>query len=521
MTILDVSFLHVVCDYHVCLCFAIYFLIGIFVDVVLDEKGSRLSDVGEAWHVRGLNTAGLSSSDCITAYVREQSKTLWNTLCGLQSGSQDNYRGCWVTGPPGIGKSTEVWGWGLWMSTQITEQRKNMLWVHQTEEYTAKFVKVIDGIISAKELEYNTPLEFRDCLRQIMKECSNISLIILDGIMKDMKAHVIFLCREFNQVIVVACTSYQAYDIRTEEIAGPLAKFDYSVTMDSWTLADYKECRDKKICFSGLSDNDLEARYYVAGGSMRLMQLGIPDATKTLDYKLSKVENKSVLLRGMGGPGANNAVNTLLSLHCGQTRIVSQYVMVSLSRTVDDAFITEARSINRDNPSWQGWVFELLFLKTLRKSTKVPICDAAGTPVIPAEISRCLDYDGTKLEGLVSGTLYIPTRWNQGCFDAVFYYESQDVKNFVFMNATIAASHDYKFRYLAYFLEHTIGTPAARELAHRNVRVTMAAVVSESAFDKHVVENGAKEDKEYVQNFDAQFNGDIMKWKLTTNNYQV
>jgi predicted NACHT family NTPase len=43
-------------------------------------------------------------------YVREESKLLWETL----NNAVENKQNLSVNGPPGTGKSTEVWAWALW-----------------------------------------------------------------------------------------------------------------------------------------------------------------------------------------------------------------------------------------------------------------------------------------------------------------------------------------------------------------------------------------------------------------------
>jgi hypothetical protein len=48
----------------------------------------------------------------------------------------------------------------------------------------------------------------------------------------------------------------------------------------------------------------------------------------------------------------------------------------------------------------------------------------------------------------------IPTKWNQACFDAIFYHRKGVVD---FVQVTLAKTHTYKLQHLEPFLEKLIG----------------------------------------------------------------
>ena len=192
------------------------------------------------------------------------------------------------------------------------------------------------------------------------------------------------------------------------------------------------------------------------------------------------------------------------------------YALRKLAAEVDDSFIRCAKNYNLNNSSWQGWVFELAFLQRFHCSTRhnVP-CSMFGDNNVTQfsrNISVIREYDGSKLKDLSDGTVFIPFKWNQGCFDAVYYFVSDGIRHFMFFGATIAETHDYKFQYIATFLDHAIGTPAFRAPNLNDVRVSMVAVTSTNNFDRHDVTKGTRDDVASVTPYDETFAGNVCKY---------
>jgi hypothetical protein len=144
------------------------------------------------------------------------------------------------------------------------------------------------------------------------------------------------------------------------------------------------------------------------------------------------------------------------------------------------------QSFDTYNPAWQGWVFEFRLLHTLTKIKNtsevlnLPSLDEASYPALNVLVSNVLRYSGPDKgrKSFENNTLFIPEKWNQGCFDAVYFHENNGQRCFDFLNATIAESHVFKFQHMAFFLGWAIGSPTARDSAYSDVKVTLYAVTS-------------------------------------------
>jgi hypothetical protein len=109
-------------------------------------------------------------------YVRDETRNLWRTLEGLGTGGT---RGVWVSGPPGVGKSTEVYAWGMHHATRVGSERRNMLWVHQSSESCYEFVRIVDGLMSRASIDLCN-------VDKILEECGGCEILIFDAVKQHM-----------------------------------------------------------------------------------------------------------------------------------------------------------------------------------------------------------------------------------------------------------------------------------------------------------------------------------------------
>jgi len=79
----------------------------------LAEETAAIGDVGSLFDISNFKYLGLAGSNQI--YVRRESKRLWETLEALTASDL-----LYVDGPPGVGKSTELYGWCMHKSQTIT-----------------------------------------------------------------------------------------------------------------------------------------------------------------------------------------------------------------------------------------------------------------------------------------------------------------------------------------------------------------------------------------------------------------
>lgn len=475
-------------------------------DIEHDNYSAPPHDSTTAWMVPHLNFAGLADIQH-GIFVREETRNLWTTLEGLgvENGQK---RGVWISGPPGVGKSTEVYAWGMYRAKHIGSERCNMLWVHQSSE-SYEIVKIVDGSMVGTTMKN---------IDEIVDMCEGLDIIIFDAVRSGMKNLVLEALDKFQNAVIVACTSYQSGSINQELWAKyqPIFNFDYTVY--SWTWEQYVEAHEAGV-FGEIDLDMLQEKFYCCGGCIRLMTRRLDDIVHYFAKKLGEVNEKSVLLGGLGGVSSPAAVNSLVSVRpsdeaTDMSYVVSQYVSRKLSLVVEDSFMAKMQFVNGDNPAWQGWVFEFRLLHNLRRmmntgeALNLLSLDEASCPALNVLINSVLIYSGPEnpKKPFNNNTLFIPEKWNQGCFDAVYFHENDAGKRcFEFLNATIAESHIFKCQHMANFLHWAIGTPAAREPAHNDVKVTLYAVTSLSNRNRFNLNTCKVVDHISILNYDPSF----------------
>ena len=448
--------------------------------------------------------------------MRDETRDLWQALEGLGTGDS-NMRGMWISGPPGVGKSTEVYAWGMHHATRTDSERRNMLWVHESSKTCYEFVKVFEGSMTTTTTTASIDYE------NILGECGGCDILIFDAVKQQMMDLVVSAIQRFENAIIVACTSYQSGNMNQEQFF-KFGCFNFDYTVYSWTWDQYKAAHEAGVFGEEVDLEVLREKFYYCGGCIRLMVRNVDIITSFLNKALNKVEDKRVLLEGVGGLSSAAAVNSLVSVRPSETAtdityVVSQFVSRQLSLIVDDSFLQKLQLVNTDNPAWQGWVFEfrLLYSMTKVKNTgevyNLLSLDEASCPVLNVLVSFVLKYirPGGDQPQLSENTFFIPERWNQGCFDAVYFHYNDGKRCFDFLNATIAESHVFKCQHMADFLQWAIGTPAARALPHSDVKVTLFAVTHFNNRNRFDLTKCEVMDHESVQNFDPSFNQQTLK----------
>lgn len=494
-----------------------------------------LDAAARTWIVNGLNYAGIGSTSSLTTYVRRESRDLWETLSSLTvcqdlacTGQCDTKRGVWITGPPGVGKSTELFGWGMYMATHPGPSRRNMLWMHLLEDHIyIAIVRVIDGVT------YHS--KFRKVsvdITHLLELAHDCSLILLDAFRADMKGFVHSFYTEFPQALIVACTSYQCREFNSEYWASMNHLQLTGCVVFSWTWEQYCEAWRAGVFGSELSLVALEELYYYAGGTIRSMFSKPHKVKEFLSHKLAALSDFGLLLKGFAGEFSPLVLNSLISIShennigfTSSSRLVSEYVVKAVSQKVDETFTMEARRLNVGNPSWQGWIFELEFLRNLRHMSLSSgwehhcflSCRGDEGTVTPIElrVQGYSEFDGTSAPPLVNDSIIVPTRWNQGCFDAVHYSVEGGVRRFLFMNATISQVHDFNFQHIADFLYLATSAAGFRQPSPADICITMAAVTPESVQFKSI--GGRRDNIEAVQNFDRAFEGHVQSFFMSYN----
>jgi hypothetical protein len=175
-------------------------------------------------------------------------------------------------------------------------------------------------------------------------------------------------------------------------------------------------------------------------------------------------------------------------------------------------FVTEARATLPNNPSWQGWVFELEVLVRLRRNKCLCVRANDEPTARKFSASYIVTYDfKTNASGEYwrnelarHNTICIPTQWNNAAFDFVHIAIDVDEDRYdvTFFNATIAATHRFDYQYVAQFLEVLFPLPpGVKKRPLFKVRVAFIVVVPTASVSFECVQ----ENKVSVQNYDDTF----------------
>ena len=432
-------------------CFSYFFLCTLFsiscktpsgnlawnsVDISVQDAISKDVNI---WKVSNLNRAHLAGN--VTHYVRKEARCLYDDLSRLSiTGNEANGRAMWVDGCPGVGKSTTLFGWGLHQATIEIKEKKKVLWVHfEKERYYLLKIEKGNGMECTLAGEKWAQIEVL---------AKSFDIVLLDGVKEHMKT-LFATIYELEHCVVVACTSYQSggYNPEADD------KISYTTHhMDSWTLEQYKEAKIAGV----ILPDDLEQAYFYGGGSIRYLLWEI-DALKTRFAKyVERVEKPTTLLSGVQGVMSAPAVNALMQRFGNHTCVVSQYALRLLSTKVDMEFVSAAEGVFTENPSWQGWVLELKFM-VMCKIGDVTV-ELENDKVTWKHSGSITSWDGTDIEPgtLANNTWIIPGKWNQGCFDAIYFYQQGKVDIIQVTRAT--ENHEYKFRHIEPFIQNLANT---------------------------------------------------------------
>ena len=161
-----------------------------------------------------------------------------------------------------------------------------------------------------------------------------------------------------------------------------------------------------------------------------------------LNIDITRINDCALLLSGLQGEANANAVNALMQRFGDETSIVSEYVVKALSKKVDMEFVNSASRVMTANPVWQGWVFELRFF-VLCKTHTVAINLKHPKESLVWEKSKILEVKDAECidKGTLSNKTWIFPKWNQSCFDALYFHEYGRLD---FVQITTANSHVYK-----------------------------------------------------------------------------
>eukprot|EP01041_Mallomonas_annulata_P014296 gene14296-30421_t len=287
---------------------------------------------------------------------------------------------------------------------------------------------------------------------------NRVNLVVVNGSFSEDFFYSICNTKIYHpKISLIICTSFQTMNVKPRYALRLCCEW---FTMCSWQYEEYKSAE-----YSGalkFEEEDIQDRYYYAGGNIRLMNDTIIKIKATLDQHLSEVDNISYLLSGSVGYSSESAKDSPIAIfYEGSnfvTSVLSQYVGKKLSDTCSEEIIKKCRNIMSGNQSWQGWVTELEVLGKIQLSSDFRVWNEDNTC---EKWSRC---DGLSIQEfwheddldkntLAVGQYLIPSKWNHGCYDGVYIVESKKLR---ILQITRGQSHSsYKMDLLVPLLHKT------------------------------------------------------------------
>eukprot|EP01126_Amoeba_proteus_P002895 TRINITY_DN10942_c0_g1_i6.p1 TRINITY_DN10942_c0_g1~~TRINITY_DN10942_c0_g1_i6.p1 ORF type:complete len:642 (-),score=100.40 TRINITY_DN10942_c0_g1_i6:126-2051(-) len=402
-----------------------------------DEQFAILPNIG---------ASGLESPSSVF-YVRRQSAILWKELTNKN-------RNIFVTGPPGSGKSSLVWAYCIFASSN-----QIVLWIHIYRLGNYQFTVLKDGCFQSYILDSMPSLDQEGVL------------VVVDGVTRKTQTGVLgsvsswFLkSREKNRFILVS------------SLGLTLAQEDYQVLhlhvlyTYGWTMDEYKEaCSHEEFYNSvkkNLSNNALSKdealceKEHLAGHSARWFFGFTVEQTKSDIATFVGHTTDCNILDGTASD--SEVVNHLVTRLEGNEKcvVVSKFVLQCLTKKWGAEFITIATNYSNAlkvrNGAFDGWIFQFDFLQRVEAKEKIPMI--FGTKVEQWEFTKCIDYtnltdlDAVGLKKEIDGVALIPQNVQQGCFDLLQLFPSQNLCRAI--QLTVGEGHGLLMRYVVEVLDH-------------------------------------------------------------------
>lgn len=426
--------------------------------------------VGRFVDVKQKKLAGFSVDEC-RLYVRQETVGLWKML---ETTTASN-RNLSVDGPPGTGKSTEVWAWALW---KAVENKQKVTWFHFSKKAAIKVV--IDGVAMTISSGYSA--EIVDINR------SDGSILVVDGLTKADSVNINRGCSAWRHqgklqgesrcFVVVSSVSVTVALEQDRE-----AEIE-TFTVGSWSLKQYEDaCMDDTLYAEVKSklvvDGDAEialgreelilSKYRFAGGCARWMfEFGYVDWLKDFNGHLAKIGSYKNIFTEGGGDEAVMAANHLRGVSIVETVagrekkyfFISEYAAMELGKKCDDKrkFLISSyeKADEVDNPSFRGWIFEFDVDYQLQEAARTAAKEL-GVTIRPTNVSEQWKVDKYitfstvpslaaeikqfELEATQSELWAKPAKWNQAAYDFLCFQKVKGTLHMKAVNATGGGKH--------------------------------------------------------------------------------
>eukprot|EP00471_Norrisiella_sphaerica_P001679 CAMPEP_0184485414 /NCGR_PEP_ID=MMETSP0113_2-20130426/7028_1 /TAXON_ID=91329 /ORGANISM="Norrisiella sphaerica, Strain BC52" /LENGTH=630 /DNA_ID=CAMNT_0026866849 /DNA_START=111 /DNA_END=2001 /DNA_ORIENTATION=- len=444
-----------------------------------EEIEPQVPSTGNFFTVSALKTAGLSPENSPenqkSLYCREDAFEHWKSLCQLAPGDAMN-----LYGPPGVGKSILTWAWAIW---EWKTRKKSVLWIHVRRGLRCEVV----FLRGTSMLNYKGTVGHDEALT-IMKgeDAMNVDIAIVDGVRGDLEQHQLFTqylhkIKENENRISVEVSSLSG---KRDSVAEHMWKFKRQ-RIAAWKKEQIlKACQNANFCktieskIGGNPNEDIVDRvlrkYYYAGHSARWMfARTIDEVVSEIESKMESVQNESDLFGLKGGERAREAVNHLFAVvegHGGKKvrTFTSEHVVKQVAWKLGSEVVKYAYNVAATlrNPSFDGWVVEMDFLNQVKlaheKQNEFKVTNKEGRDEKWAvkHVVRFMGDENLKdslelknLQEEFKNTRelktnnhfwLVPTKWNQGAFDAIYICTMGKRLVVTFIQVTNSSKHSLK-----------------------------------------------------------------------------
>jgi hypothetical protein len=405
----------------------------IFDKVNISPNPAAMGILGSVWTVSDFNFSGLSNDTLKNVYVRKACVDMWHKLEALETNNI-----LFLDGAPGVGKSTELFGWSLYKA-----KTKVVWWLHGDVGQTTMInLQTGDCCLFPSNCYVNNISD------SILHAVQPNSIVVLDGF-TDAFQNIFRRILSIKEYIIIGCTSFSAdKGFNTSDYAemqSVYGKVLVRFTMDSWLFEEYCQILNKTDIFQNTINNgeELGERYFYAGGSIRLLiDFSQNDTMSMLNRSFEKVQNYSTFFNGITGSYSKDSVNTVMQRHNGKTTPLSNYIVRRLVEKVDMAFIEMAKNFLTQNEPYQGWIFELEIMIRLKNNLLIDLNVSPDWKYgKDASYFYFHDVNDINPDTLRNDTWLIPFKYNFGCIDMMYYHSRGNVDP---VQVTSAKNHVYK-----------------------------------------------------------------------------
>lgn len=348
----------------------------------------EVPEVGTLWTVHNLEYSGIKPDNVGQGliarhmFVRNELSLYWNQLNNAFS---DRPALLSICGDPGVGKSTVLFGWTLWI---VSTYDIRAVWLHTDDlgEVTVTSLNGAELTVSSTVLS-NSQNEYDSYWAEIDRD-GNYDLLVLDGFTgqmgnndKALTNFVVKLCSRYEHALKVFCTSWNRLNL-TQNSSYALGEHTYwvcgSTIEDYW--AAWTASREHRVSLFPAellaSPVKFAQKYYYAGGSYRNMWKPTARVIQYLSTAVDQISSVQDFLRELMPRYTPHSTANRLCMHrrgdYGQVYaiVVSQYATALLSERATKADAERAKGLMPGNPTWHGWCFELQVLSAFRRAQR-------------------------------------------------------------------------------------------------------------------------------------------------------